>query len=98
KQRAVVALVGEPAAVPGAVDAEAEADWIDLLAHYAASSTCRTMIVRCANGFSMRDDRPRPRAVKRFITSELPTKASATTRASVSRPWLFSALAMALSS
>src|SRR5690606_18226371 len=93
EQRAVVAAIGEPAAVPGAVDAETEADRIDFLAHYAASSTCRTMIVRCEKGFSMRDDRPRPRAMKRFMTSELPTKASATTRASVSRPWLFSALA-----
>src|SRR5690606_39907240 len=73
QQGAVFALVGEPAAVPGAVDAEAEVDRIDFLAHYAASSTCRTTIVRCENGFSMRDERPRPRAVKRFMTSELPT-------------------------
>src|SRR5690606_34782044 len=98
QQRSIFALVGEPAAVPGAVDAEAEADRIDFLAHYAASSTCRTTIVRCEKGFSTRADRPRPRAWKRFMTRELPTKASATTRASVSRPWLFSALAMALSS
>src|SRR5258708_20254370 len=39
--------------------------------------------------------RPRPRGVNRLITSALPTCASATTRSSTSRSWLFSALAIA---
>src|ERR1700694_2446057 len=39
--------------------------------------------------------RPRPRGVKRLMTSALPTCASATTRSSTSRSWLFSALAIA---
>ncbi|CUX40938.1 hypothetical protein AGR6A_Cc60252 [Agrobacterium sp. NCPPB 925] len=46
---AVFSGVSVPAAVPGTVDAEAEADWIDFLTHYAASpfsSTSRTTIVR----------------------------------------------------
>ncbi|MOA58360.1 hypothetical protein D3C78_1827490 [compost metagenome] len=43
------------------------------------------------NGFRMRDERPRARLAKRFITRFLPTKASATTRLSMSRLWLFSA-------
>ena len=33
---AILAAVGEPAAVPGAVDADAQADGIDFLTHYAA--------------------------------------------------------------
>ena len=43
----------------------------------------------------MRDERPRARAEKRFITKFLPTWASATTRLSMSRLWLFSALEIA---
>ncbi|MNS49371.1 hypothetical protein D3C72_819770 [compost metagenome] len=46
---AVFSGVSVPAAVPGTVDAEAEADRIDFLTHYAASpfsSTSRTTIVR----------------------------------------------------
>src|SRR5690606_10939251 len=39
EQRAVVGLVGKPAAIPGAVDPEAEADRVDLLTHYTVSST-----------------------------------------------------------
>ena len=62
-------LVGVPARIPGAVDAEAQTDRIDLLTHYAVSSTWRTTIVRCENGFSIRAARPRPRAMKRFMTS-----------------------------
>src|SRR5690606_10865910 len=65
QQLAVLAGVGVPARIPGAVDAEAEPDRIDFLAHYAASpcsSTSRTTIVRCENGFSIRLARPRPRA------------------------------------
>src|SRR5690606_18803664 len=75
KKLAVFAGVCVPARVPGAVDAEAQTDWINLLTHYAASfsSTSRTTIVRCENGFSMREARPRPRAWKRFITIDLPT-------------------------
>jgi len=49
KQFTVLAGVRVPARIPGAVDAEAKADRIDFLAHYAASpaSSCsRTTIVR----------------------------------------------------
>src|SRR5690606_32818858 len=68
QQLAVLAGVGVPARVPGAVDAETQADRIDFLTHYAAStsSTSRTTMVRCENGFSMREARPRPRAMNRF--------------------------------
>src|SRR3984893_13440829 len=52
-------------------------------------------MVRLANGLKMRPARPRPRGVKRLSTSALPTCASATTRSSTSRSWLFSALAIA---
>ena len=47
------------------------------------------------NGFTIREERPRARVAKRFIEMDLPTLASATTRASTSRLWLFSALATA---
>src|SRR5690606_33696374 len=73
QQVAVLALVGEPAAVPRAVDPEAQTDRVDLLTHYAVSSTWRTTMVRFENGFSTRADLPRPRAMKRFMTSESPT-------------------------
>src|SRR5215813_12003739 len=43
----------------------------------------------------MRPARPRARGEKRFMTSPLPTCASATTRSSTSSWWLFSALAIA---
>ena len=56
QQPAVFGAVGEPAAVPGAVDAEAQPDRIDFLTHQAASPTSRTTMVISANGFSMRDD------------------------------------------
>src|SRR5262249_33180866 len=59
---AVVGAVGEPAAVPGAVDAEPEPDRIDFLTHQAASPSSRTTIVISENGFSMREARPRARA------------------------------------
>src|SRR6195952_1512388 len=52
-------------------------------------------MVRCENGLNTRPERPRPRGAKRFITMPLPTCASATTRSSTSRSWLFSALAIA---
>src|SRR3954447_26602615 len=52
-------------------------------------------MVRCENGLNTRPERPRPRGAKRFITMPLPTWASATTRSSTSRSWLFSALAIA---
>ena len=64
QQLSVLAGICEPARIPGPVDAESQADRIDFLAHQAASafsSTSRTTIVRCENGFSMRDARPRPR-------------------------------------
>src|SRR5215510_16424256 len=52
-------------------------------------------MVRCENGLKTRPERPRPRGAKRFITMPLPTWASATTRSSTSRSWLFSAFAIA---
>src|SRR3984893_17690585 len=52
-------------------------------------------MVRCENGLVMRPARPRARAWNRLITSDLPTCASATTRSSTSRSWLFSAFAIA---
>src|ERR1700682_3747049 len=52
-------------------------------------------MVRCENGLNTRPERPRPRGAKRFITMPLPTCASATTRSSTSRSWLFSAPASA---
>src|SRR5262249_6437780 len=61
----------------------------------ALASTSRTTMVRLANGLKIRPARPRPRGVKRLSTSALPTCASATTRSSTSRSWLFSALAIA---
>src|SRR5690606_588494 len=38
QQVAIVLAVGEPAAVPGAVDLQAHPDGVDLLTHYASSS------------------------------------------------------------
>src|ERR1700684_538189 len=52
-------------------------------------------MVRFANGLKILSMRTRPRGMKRLMTSALPTCASATTRSSTSRSWLFSALAMA---
>src|SRR5207253_2986346 len=102
QQHAVAALAGVPARIPRSVDAETQPDRIYLLAHWsfssyasALASTSRTTMVKFANGLKILPIRPRPRGVKRFSTSALPTCASATTRSSTSRSWLFSALAMA---
>ena len=78
QQLAVLAAGGEPAAVPRAVDADAQAYRVDLVTHYSASSarssSCAcTTTVSCANGFSIGLMRPRPRAWKRVITRFLPT-------------------------
>ena len=79
QQPAVLGAAGEPAAVPRAVDADAQPDRIDLVTHYSppsagASSSCAfTTTVSCANGFSIGLMRPRPRAWKRVITRFLPT-------------------------
>src|SRR5690606_26369877 len=76
QQLAVLAGVRVPARIPGAVDAETQTDRVDFLAHQAAStfsSTSRTTMVRCENGFSIRLARPRPRAWKRFMVIDLPT-------------------------
>ena len=74
QQLAVILAVGEPAAVPGAVDLDAEADRIDLLSHYAVSSlTWRTLIVTWLNGFRILPNRPRARGRPRFSTMFLPT-------------------------
>src|SRR5215469_16073162 len=66
QQRTVVAA-GEPARIPGAVDAEAEPRGMDLLTHElwlsyspAASARSRTMTVRLLKCFSTRAARPRP--------------------------------------
>src|SRR5690606_18858451 len=83
EQFGVVGAAGEPAAVPRAVHAEAQTDRIDFLTHQAASPASRTTMVISLNGFRMRDERPRARLAKRFITRFLPTKASATTRLSM---------------
>ena len=99
RQEPGIAVVVVPARVPGAVDAEPEADRVYLLTHQAASSTrSRTTIRRRLTCFSIRDARPRARACNRFITRCLPTLASAMTSRSTSRLWLFSALAIADSS
>src|SRR3546814_14392514 len=76
--------LGEPAAIPGPVDLEAQADRIALLTHYASSCSRTTMRSR-ENGFRMRVDLPRPRVANRFMVIDLPTDASATTSASTSR-------------
>src|SRR5262245_37303322 len=83
----ILALAREPARVPGAVDAEPQADRIDLLTHQAfpSCSSSRTTIVRFENVLKMRPERPRPRGVQRLMTNALPTCASATTRSSTSR-------------
>src|SRR5439155_3268300 len=62
---------------------------------YACASTSRTTMVRFANGLRIAPTRPRARTSCRLITIALPTWASATTRSSTSRSWLFSALAIA---
>src|SRR4029079_834512 len=97
EQPAVVRAFREPAAVPGTVDLQAKPDRRGFLTHY-ASSCSRTTTRIWLNGLTIRDERPRARVAKRFIEIDLPTLASATTRASTSRLWLFSALATALAS
>src|SRR5476651_850468 len=52
-------------------------------------------MVRFENGLKIRPMRPRPRGVKRFSTSALPTWACETIRSSTSSSWLFSAFAIA---
>src|SRR6185369_13029914 len=94
QQPAIVLPFGEPAAVPRAVDLQAKPDRRGFLTHY-ASSCSRTTTRRRLNGLTIRAERPRARVAKRFIEIDLPTLASATTRASTSRLWLFSALATA---
>src|SRR4051812_7406406 len=83
-----VIAAGEPAAVPGPVDTDPQADRIDLLTHYfdssAASARSRTITVRVLHFFSIRTPRPLARAAKRFSLKLPPTKASATTRRSTS--------------
>ena len=79
------ALVGVPAAVPGAVDLQAHADRIDFLPHQKFSSVSRTLTVSRENGLSIWPGRPRARALNRFIVLLLPTYASLTTSRSTSR-------------
>src|SRR6516225_8863066 len=66
----VLVLAGVPARIPGAIDAEPQADWIDLLTHGPtpkapsyedAGVLSRTTMVRFANGFKIRPILPRPR-------------------------------------
>ena len=54
---------------------------LTFLPHYSTSARSRTTRRRCENAFSMRAARPRARGVNRFITSALPTVASATIQA-----------------
>src|SRR5580658_787852 len=81
-QQPAIFLAREPARIPGAVDAEAQADRIDLLTHQAVSSVrssrSRTITVRLAKYFSTCAARPRPRAWKRFKVKARPTDASLT--------------------
>src|SRR5690606_22121944 len=70
---AVLMTVCVPPRIPGAVNAEAQPDRIDFLPHQAASSTCRTTMVRRLNGLTMRPTRPRALALHRLISSDLPT-------------------------
>ena len=88
KKTTEVFAVSIPTAIRSAVDAEAQANRINFLTHYAASASCdvsrRTMVI-CENGFMMRAARPRARARIRFMTRFLPTCASTTTRLSMSR-------------
>mmetsp|Transcript_6675 Transcript_6675/g.11652 ORF Transcript_6675/g.11652 Transcript_6675/m.11652 type:complete len:333 (-) Transcript_6675:1468-2466(-) len=95
QQITVVLGVCIPAAVPGAVDLETHTDGVYLMSHYEVSSTWRTVIVNSANGLRILPNRPRARGRPRFMVRFLPTQASATIRSSTSRPWLFSAFAMA---
>src|SRR5690606_26050204 len=94
EEPAVIVALGEPAAVPGPVDLQPEADRGGFLTHYASSCSRTTTRMRL-NGLTIRLERPRARVAKRFIDRLLPTLASATTRLSTSRLWLFSALAIA---
>src|SRR5690606_907857 len=94
QQPAIIAAFGVPAAVPGPVDLQPEADRRGFLTHAYASCCSRTTMRTRLNGFTMRAERPRARVAKRFIDRLLPTLASATTRLSTSRLWLFSALAI----
>src|SRR5688572_23693704 len=87
-----------PARIPRPIDADAQADRIDLLSHYAFSSwsaRSRTTTVMLLQVFTTRAPRPRARAWKRFSFRLRPTNASATTRRSTSSEWLFSAFAIA---
>ena len=93
QELAVFVLAGEPARIPGPVDAETQADRIDFLTHRSllrpASAACRDFahddrqIARTASRSG--PARPRARGLNRFITIALPTYASATTRSSTSR-------------
>src|SRR3954465_7240285 len=97
QQAAVIGAFRVPAAVPGPVDLQPEADRGGFLTHvlYASWLASRTTMRTRLNGLTMRLERPRARGVNLFIDRLLPTDASATTRLSTSRLWLFSALAIA---
>src|SRR3546814_13837492 len=77
-----IVLAGEPARIPGPVDAQAQTDRIDLLTHQfdssAASARSRTMTVRLLKGFSHGAPRPRARACERRTPHARPTVAPAT--------------------
>src|SRR5579871_163582 len=77
-QQLGVVVVGIPARVPGPVHADAQADRIGFLAHYAFSSRSRTTMVRLLHIFCTLAPRPRARAWKRFRSKARPTLASAT--------------------
>ena len=73
QQSRIIALAGVPARLPCTVYAQTHANRIDLLTHYAFSSTSRTTMVSWLNGLMMRAARPLARARNRFITRFLPT-------------------------
>src|SRR5882757_3473211 len=63
EHRGVLFALGVPAGIPGPVDAEPQADRIDLLTHYlsSASGRSRTTMVSRLNGLTMPAALPRPR-------------------------------------
>ena len=73
-----------PARIPGPVNTDAEADWIDLMTHYSVSSRSRTTTVRLLKGLRMLAPRPRARARNLFIIKVLPTTTSFTYNRSTS--------------
>src|SRR3546814_18758943 len=79
-QQIRIAVVGEPAGIPGPVDDQTQADRIDFLTHYAVSSRSRTTTIRRLHGFTILLAPHRAPARQRLITTILPTAAPHTNR------------------